>query len=194
MTDHVAPHQERLVDNASAAHEARVKFRALYDAEIHFVWNRLQRLGVPSRDVPDAAHEVFIVVHKLFAEIDWSRPLRPWLFAISVRVAAQYRRKSANKNEVLTDEQHESQVNASAEQQLESREKRALIEEALRSIDIDRRPVFMLHELDETPIPEIAKLLDIPLNTAYSRLRLAREEFNAAVKRLAPKEVRDGKS
>jgi RNA polymerase sigma-70 factor (ECF subfamily) len=34
------------------------------------------------------------------------------------------------------------------------------------------------------PIPEVALALEIPLNTAYSRLRLARNEFAIAAKRL----------
>jgi len=44
--------------------------------------------------------------------------------------------------------------------------------------------VFVLHEIDGEPIPAVAEALAIPVNTAYSRLRVAREEFSASVKRL----------
>jgi RNA polymerase sigma-70 factor (ECF subfamily) len=40
-----------------------------------------------------------------------------------------------------------------------------------------------LHEIDGCAMPEIALALALPLNTAYSRLRLAREQFHAAVRR-----------
>jgi len=55
---------------------------------------------------------------------------------------------------------------------------------ALDTLDFDRRAVFILHEIDGVAIPEIARALEIPSNTAYSRLRLARADFGAAVRRL----------
>jgi RNA polymerase sigma-70 factor (ECF subfamily) len=51
-------------------------------------------------------------------------------------------------------------------------------------VEIDRRAVFVLHDIHEVPVPEVAETLGVPLNTAYSRLRIAREEFATAVKRL----------
>jgi RNA polymerase sigma-70 factor (ECF subfamily) len=56
--------------------------------------------------------------------------------------------------------------------------------EALDAIDLDRRAVFVLYEIDGVTMDEIARSLGIPVNTAYSRLRVARGEFAAAVKRL----------
>ena len=56
---------------------------------------------------------------------------------------------------------------------------------ALDRVDIGRRAVFILADLEGRAVPEIATELGIPLNTAYSRLRLAREEFAAAALRLA---------
>jgi RNA polymerase sigma-70 factor (ECF subfamily) len=52
---------------------------------------------------------------------------------------------------------------------------------ALDGLDLDRRAVFVMHELDEIPMPEIARTLAIPLNTAYSRLRLARADVAQAI-------------
>ena len=56
--------------------------------------------------------------------------------------------------------------------------------DALDVLDLDKRAVFVMHEIDGTPIPAVATALGIPVNTAYSRLRLAREAFTAQVKRL----------
>ena len=47
-----------------------------------------------------------------------------------------------------------------------------------------------MHELDEIPVPEIATTLAIPLNTAYSRLRLARADMAAAIERFRAGERR----
>ncbi len=57
---------------------------------------------------------------------------------------------------------------------------------ALESIEIERRAVFILFEFDECPMKQITETLRIPLFTGYSRLRLARAEFTAAVRRLMP--------
>ena len=55
---------------------------------------------------------------------------------------------------------------------------------ALEHIPIERRGVFVMHDIDGIAAPEIAVALEIPLNTAYSRLRLARRDFGEAVARL----------
>jgi RNA polymerase sigma-70 factor (ECF subfamily) len=71
-----------------------------------------------------------------------------------------------------------------ADEEFARMQDRALIERALEHVALDRRPVFILHELEECPMKEVAELLGIPLFTAYSRLRVAREEFASAVRQL----------
>jgi RNA polymerase sigma-70 factor (ECF subfamily) len=41
-----------------------------------------------------------------------------------------------------------------------------------------------LHDVEGHSIPDVASTLGIPLNTAYSRLRLAREQFAKSMQRL----------
>ena len=53
----------------------------------------------------------------------------------------------------------------------------------LAELDEPKREVFMMVELDELTVPEAAEILDIPLNTAYSRLRAARQAFEEALAR-----------
>ncbi|HSU41902.1 MAG TPA: sigma factor-like helix-turn-helix DNA-binding protein, partial [Polyangiaceae bacterium] len=55
----------------------------------------------------------------------------------------------------------------------------------LEGLDPPKREVFMLAELEEMTAPEIAAILEIPLNTAYSRLRAARQAFEQALARHA---------
>ena len=55
-------------------------------------------------------------------------------------------------------------------------------------MEIERRAVFLMHEVDGFSIPEVAEVLAVPLNTAYSRLRLARDEFRERVRRLRSQE------
>ena len=73
---------------------------------------------------------------------------------------------------------------------IERRQSRQLLERALAELDEGKREVFVLHDLDETPVPEVARALGIPEGTAYTRLRAARAELTAAVRRLQQTERR----
>jgi RNA polymerase sigma-70 factor (ECF subfamily) len=76
----------------------------------------------------------------------------------------------------------------SPDAQLAESEARAMLMKALDGLDLDRRAVFVMHELDEVAAPEIAAALAVPLNTVYSRLRLARADVAASIRRLRAKE------
>ncbi|MEZ4394673.1 MAG: sigma-70 family RNA polymerase sigma factor [Polyangiales bacterium] len=159
-------------------------FRTIFEMEFDYVWRSLRRLGVRERDVDDLAHDTFLVVYRTLDQYDPSRPLRPWLFGIASRHAANYRRRAQHRGDVM---EHASEVvdpARGADEALASRQTLDLVQEALDALDDDRRSVFVLHELDGASMPDIAAALSIPLNTAYSRLRLAREHFSAAVRRL----------
>lgn len=171
---------------AVQAHASVVRpdFRAVFEEHFGYVWNSLRHFGVRSGDLEDLAHEVFLRVHERYGEYDASRPLRPWLFAFAYRVAAAHRRLARHRVEVLGSPFDPPDRSARADDALIHLEDRSLALEALEAIELDRRAVFVLHELDEVAIPEVANALGIPTNTAYSRLRLARREFNGAVKRL----------
>jgi RNA polymerase sigma-70 factor (ECF subfamily) len=161
--------------------------RALFDMHAGYVWNALRRLGVPTPDLEDVTHEVFLRVHARLAEYDPSRPVRPWLFAFAFRLASVTRRRAYRRRETSGDPDTSEHPGALPDEHLVREERRRLVLGALQGIALERRAVFVLYELDETPMADIAAALGIPVNTAYSRLRAARAEFAAAVKRLEAK-------
>jgi RNA polymerase sigma-70 factor, ECF subfamily len=162
-------------------------FSTIYRSEFSYVWRTLRRLGAPRQDIEDLAHDLFVVVHRHLPEYDPARPLRPWLFGIAVRVVADFRRAARNVREVLGEKREPVDAAPTAHERLEGAEARAVLMQALDGLDLDRRAVFVMHELDETPMPEIACTLDIPLNTAYSRLRLARADVAETIRRFRAK-------
>jgi RNA polymerase sigma-70 factor (ECF subfamily) len=64
-----------------------------------------------------------------------------------------------------------------------------LLQGILDGMSDDQRTVFVLAELEETSVREIAALLALPLGTVSSRLRAARESFATEVKRLSAREA-----
>jgi RNA polymerase sigma-70 factor (ECF subfamily) len=157
---------------------------AIFDEHFAYVWACLRRLDVRDADLEDQAHEVFLRVHSHLTEYDPARPIRPWLFAFVYRVASDYRRLARHRVEVLGAPLEAVDAQRPADLRLQAEEERALLLAALDSVELERRAVVILHEIDEVPVPAIAQSLGIPVGTAYSRLRLGREELAAALKRL----------
>ncbi len=158
-------------------------FAQIFESELDYVWNSLRRLGIPQRDLEDLAHDVFFRVYERLPDYDPTRPLRPWLFGFAFRVASDYRRRFSNRREFLGAAAEPADPAPNALDHLMQSEAITLAQLALDTLDIERRAVFIMHEIDGCAIPEVARVLTIPVNTAYSRLRLAREQFQTAVRR-----------
>ncbi len=158
---------------------------AVFDEHFDYLWRALRRFGVREADLEDLVHDVFLKIHLHSDDYDPARPLRPWLFGFAYRVAADYRRLARHRVEVSHARPDVVDHQPAADERMEAHEERTLVvKEALESVEVDRRAVLILHDLDEMSVPDIADALGIPLNTAYSRLRLGRAEFAAAAKRL----------
>lgn len=150
-----------------------------FHREFDYLFRSMQRLGIHESDVEDLVHEVFLVLGRKWQNYDPRRPLRPYLFGIAFRVASRHRRRRAR--EVLGEIPEMADTRAAPDQVLSAAEARSLVLHALEHIALPRRAVFVMHDLDETPMRVIADTLRIPLFTAYSRLRKARREFERAV-------------
>jgi RNA polymerase sigma-70 factor (ECF subfamily) len=156
--------------------------RQVFASEFAWVWRTLQRFGVRSADLEDLTHDVFVVFHARRQDYDSARPLRPWLMGIAFRVASDYRRRASHRREVLRDEPDEpADSKPSPESASERAQRRQRLLTAFEKLDPDRLSILLLHDVDEVPVPEIARGMGIPLNTAYSRLRLARRDLAEAL-------------
>jgi len=167
--------------------QARVQaFRALYDEQVDFVWRNLRRLGVPPAEVDDRTQEVFVVAHKRWDDFeDLGHGPRAWLFQIVLRVVSEARRHKRRHPEDADGGVAEARRSAPPSQldEVARREAVEQLDRALATIDVARRAVLVLHEVEEMTAPEIAKAMNIPLNTVYSRLRVAREELELALRK-----------
>lgn len=167
-------------------------YRAFFADHVRYVWKSLRRLGVPERECEDLAQEVFIAAHRHFTELDPTRSTKAWLFGFAFRVAHAHRRRASTQREVLTetavlDEVRDASRDVAAA--MHARDAYIAVHAALGELPIEQRAVVVLHELDGVGAPEIARELDVPLNTVYSRLRLGRDRFRAAVLRHSQKGV-----
>jgi RNA polymerase sigma-70 factor (ECF subfamily) len=162
-------------------------FGAVFREHAPFVWRLVRRLGASAVDADDLCQEVFVVVHRRFLEIDTSRPLRPWIYGVAIRLASEHRRR----RRFLENSREGAEATAPAmqHQELEQRRVRALLHAAISRLDETKRAIFVLHELEELTMQEIAETLSCPVQTAYSRLHAARKEVRAFFLRLEARET-----
>lgn len=175
----------------SVAVDRERAFRAIYEAHAAFVWRNLRRLGVSDADADDKLQEVFVVAHRRWESfVERGHGPRAWLFQIALRVASDARRHR-RRHPVDPDggvAQDRAAVEAPQAAAMEKRRALDLLDRALSTIDISRRAVLVLHEIEQMTAPEIARTLEIPLNTVYSRLRVARVELEQELRRIRARE------
>lgn len=163
---------------------SRERFWEQVEGQIGWICKQVRRMGIPDRDVSDVSQDVLVELYKTWEQYDDSRPLRAWMFGFIFRITSAYRRRAENRLVAVVADPVPPPDDHSAQIRLEERQELELVQAALRSIPEGRREVFLMARIEELPIPEVAAVLEIPLNTAYTRLRTANQEFADAVKRL----------
>jgi RNA polymerase sigma-70 factor (ECF subfamily) len=156
--------------------------RELVTEHLDFVWRSLRRFGVPAADVDDATQQVFLIVNEKLAKIQPGSE-RSFLVGVATRVASHARR-AYNRREVAQQKlsTNPREVGLDPEQLTERLEARELLDRVLDAMPHDLRAVFVLFELEELSIDQVASLLAIPRGTVATRLRRARDVFHEQAK------------
>ena len=160
------------------------RIRWLVETHFDFIWRSLRRLGLSPADAEDGAQEVFTVASRRLEDIVVGRE-RAFLFGTALRVASSHRRRARHRYEQLdgTAEDH-GDAAPSPEMLTERRQARAVLDQVLDELTLEQRTAFVLYELEEMTVPDIATILDVPVGTVASRLRRARAAFADTVERL----------
>ena len=160
------------------------RFKQMVSANLDFIWRCLRRMGIPTSDVDDAVQQVFLVAaSKLDIIVAGSE--RAFLFSTASRIAANSRRSLQRRDEAhFQMMQTERNHDPSQEELTDQLRARALMDQVLAEMPNELREVFVLFELEELGVADVAELLSIPIGTVGSRLRRARDDFHERVKRI----------
>jgi RNA polymerase sigma-70 factor (ECF subfamily) len=150
------------------------------------IWRFLRRLGVPLDRADDAAQSAFLVALEALPRIIHGSE-RAFLYATAVRTAHGIRRR-VNREVATVDLNTHSSTVPSAEELTDQKRAREFLDRILDQIELDARAVFVLFEIEGFTLPEIAGVLAIPLGTATSRLRRARERFHELARAASPRQ------
>ena len=180
----VAPEASTAERSTEGAKDAEARLRELFRQHYDFIWRSLRRLGLDAGRADDAAQQVFVTASRKLEGIRVGGE-RGYLFGIALRVAADTRRACARRRERPLEHAGDAPDPAPlVEESLDKHRARELLDAALAKLPLDLRIVFVLHELEELTMSEIAETIGAPSGTVASRLRRAREEFEAIVSRL----------
>lgn len=172
----------RLVSNTLSAPSPESACVVAFDRNLDYIFASLRRLGAAPHEVEDLAQELFVVLHRNWGSLDQSGPLRPYLFGIAFRLVSAHRRRRSR--EVFLENVDSCDDAPGPETALQSKQAIKVLAAALESLPLSRRAVVIMHDLDEIPIVDVARTLNITRFGAYARLTKGRSELAAAVRRL----------
>lgn len=163
--------------------EVDARLRAALDRHLNLVWRVLRRSGLRSSDAEDAAQDVFWVLAQRSADVP-ERAERSFLVATALRVAADRRRSKWQRSMTSLESDSREETGPLPDEALDLRRAGKLLDQALEALSEADRSVFILAQVEQLTRAEVAETLGIPEGTVASRLRRARETFEASVKRL----------
>lgn len=147
-----------------------------------FIWRVLRGLGLSRADAEDATQQVLMIAARKIDTIDPDRA-RSFVYGAALRVANNARRGLRRRREVPDEEMRdEPEPDARGpEKMAELDQARRLLAQVLDRLDEKHRRMIVLAEIEQLEVPEIAALEGVPVGTAASRLRVAREKFRAVL-------------
>lgn len=182
MQASIASLDVRVMPSAVATEEeSQARVTRLVRREFSFIWRLLRRLGLSEHDADDGAQQVFLVASKRIDSIKLGSE-RSFLFGTALRVASRLRKNQSKQPsvDVATLDTHQD-PGPSPDEMADRRRARQVLDGILEEMHDDVRIVFVLYEIEELTMAEIATALSVPPGTIASRLRRAREIFSEKV-------------
>ncbi len=155
-------------------------FDRVFTDHVRYAGRTLRYLGVAEADLDDACQEVFIVVHRRIHELTRPEGVRAWIRQVCVHVA-QNARRSVRRRRDGGEAPPDIPTPATQDASIERTELRQRLLAILDRLNEDQRAVFVLYEIEQLTMAEVASAVDCPLQTAYSRLHAARAHVQQAI-------------
>ena len=171
-----------LVEAAIAGDDAALD--RLLERWLPVVLRWCNRLAGPKVDPEDAAHDAMLVVLRRLPDLRAPEAFSSWLYGIVRRTLAGHRRKAWVRRWVpgVAPADQPDQAPGPARRH-ELSELARDVQAALEELSPKLREILVLCEVEELTDEEAASLLEIPVGTAKSRLRLARKRFAIVAER-----------
>jgi RNA polymerase sigma-70 factor, ECF subfamily len=172
---------------------AALRLEAIIRRNLDLVARVMRNLGAPPPEIEDLLQQAFSITAARLADIAPGRE-RAFVVETAVRLTANARRRSASSREIAMNELPDVADQRPGPDDLsDSRRALRLLDGILDEMGDDLRSVFVLHEVEEMTMAEIALTLELPPGTVASRLRRAREDFLGRARRRGLHHPGDGR-
>lgn len=133
-------------------------------------------MGIPPHRLEDVAQDTFVAAGQGLAEFEGRSSVKTWLYAIAFRVVQEHHRR-------IEREARGDPTSAAHSDPVSRVEAAIRLQRLLAELDEEKRIVFVFSELEGMSAAEIAEELGVNVNTVSSRLRLARQRLQKALRR-----------
>jgi RNA polymerase sigma-70 factor (ECF subfamily) len=176
-TADVSPEESGEVDRwvEAAAGGDMQAFRRLYDCFLPYVRHNVARLVGPRPEVDDVIQDVFVEVHRCLSDFRQDSTFKTWLYRVTRNVTISHLRKQ--KKTVELSELAPLRANARTLSKIEARDQVKALYAVLDQVSVESREAFILFEVEERKLREIAELTDTSINTVAARVRRTRERL-----------------
>jgi len=160
----------------------RARFEALFQEFAPYVMRVLPRMGVAERDLDDVVQEVFLAVYRALPTFEGRSSERTWVYGICIRTCSNYRQRAHRRHEQLPGTLPEAVHSHTPERALQTSSALAQLDAALATVQLRDREVFVLFEIEQLTVLEIAEALGCSKFTVYTRLYRARRAVSARMR------------
>ncbi len=156
----------------------------LYEEHKSLVYRTALTITHNEHAADDILQECFVRLHTYAASVDSERPLKPWLYRVTLNLAYDWSSKSRWTQTVddvvewLTDLPSPFPA---PDVRTEEEETSKLVREVIKELPPSHRSVVVLYYLENLSLEEIGKILELPCGTVKSRLYYARERLRKAL-------------
>lgn len=158
-------------------------FEELVSRYSNKVFSLATRLTRNNEDAEEVLQDVFTTVHRKIASFEGKSSFSSWLYRVTVNAAFMKLRKRRQDQSVsLEDIVQQSQTvsalrspeSAFVDSQSIRNEMLEALEQAIRKLPDDYRPVFILRDVDGLTSREVSRILDLSVPAVKSRLHRSR--------------------
>jgi RNA polymerase sigma-70 factor, ECF subfamily len=176
------------VERVRQAQQGDVRaFEQLFQQYQKGIYNAIYQIVRSESDAADLTQDVFVRAYRALPRLQSPEAFTSWLYRIAINLSRNHLRDSARaRTESLEfsdgDEEGGGQreiadTSADPAAKAQTRDVQDRVRRAIETLSPDHRVVITFHHLDEMPVEEIARILNISVGTVKSRLSRARENL-----------------
>lgn len=139
-----------------------------------FVFRLMRHLTRSREDAEDLTQQAFVTVREKIAYYRGGASLKTWLHRVAFNEYAQWKRNRRHTVPLMTD-------HGSDEPGFGACIVGESLLSALAALPDKLRETFILHEVDELPVADVAQVLRVPAGTVKARLFYARKRLRVSL-------------